>query len=71
MEVPALTWTSGSALAKTGPAGIFIDFSIIGLTVFCVMAALGEMLSFAPMARMYYHEKLALLAAACRRLTFR
>jgi len=43
---------SGSALAKTGPAGIFIDFSIIGLAVFCVMAALGEMLSFAPMARM-------------------
>ncbi|CAH0027969.1 unnamed protein product, partial [Clonostachys rhizophaga] len=41
---------TGSALAKTGPAGIFIDFSIIGLTVFCVMAALGEMLSFAPMA---------------------
>ncbi|CAG9978566.1 unnamed protein product [Clonostachys byssicola] len=42
---------TGSALAKTGPAGIFIDFSVIGLTVFCVMAALGEMLSFAPMAR--------------------
>ncbi|CAI6094996.1 unnamed protein product [Clonostachys chloroleuca] len=41
---------TGSALAKTGPAGIFIDFSIIGLTVFWVMVALGEILSFAPMA---------------------
>lgn len=35
-------------LAKAGPAGIFIDYTIIGCTVFVVMAALGEMISFMP-----------------------
>jgi amino acid transporter len=39
---------SGSALVKAGPAGILIDYSIIGCVVFLVMAALGEMVSFMP-----------------------
>ncbi|CAI7585410.1 unnamed protein product [Penicillium palitans] len=42
---------TGSALAQTGPGGILIDYSIIGVIVFMVMAALGEMTSFAPMSR--------------------
>ncbi|KGO42813.1 Amino acid/polyamine transporter I [Penicillium expansum] len=42
---------TGSALAQTGPGGILVDYSIIGVIVFMVMAALGEMTSFAPMSR--------------------
>ncbi|KAH7070247.1 amino acid permease [Paraphoma chrysanthemicola] len=42
---------TGSALVKAGPAGILIDYSIIGCVVFLVMAALGEMVSFMPNAR--------------------
>jgi amino acid transporter len=38
-------------LVKTGPAGILIDYSIVGFVVFLVMAALGEMVSFMPTAR--------------------
>lgn len=45
--------TSGSAFVKTGPAGVLIDYSIIGICVFMVMAALGEMVSYAPSARMF------------------
>ncbi|KAI4726027.1 dicarboxylic amino acid permease [Aureobasidium sp. EXF-10728] len=41
---------TGSALVKTGPAGILIDYSIVGVCVFMVMAALGEMVSYAPSA---------------------
>lgn len=40
-------------MAQTGPGGILIDYSIIGVIVFMVMAALGEMTSFAPMSRKY------------------
>lgn len=50
-----LSWRNGairgSALTKTGPAGLLIDYSIIGIIVFLIMAALGEMTSFAPMSR--------------------
>ncbi|KAJ6086810.1 hypothetical protein N7467_005724 [Penicillium canescens] len=42
---------TGSGLAKTGPAGVLIDYSVIGVIVFMVMAALGEMTSMAPMSR--------------------
>ena len=42
---------SGSGLAKAGPAGVLIDYSVIGVIVFMVMAALGEMTSMAPMSR--------------------
>jgi amino acid transporter len=41
---------TGSALAKAGPAGIFIDYIIIGCIVFLVMAALGEIISFMPLS---------------------
>lgn len=41
---------TGSALAKAGPAGIFIDYTIIGCVVFLVMAALGKMISFMPLS---------------------
>ncbi|KAI8265746.1 Dicarboxylic amino acid permease [Colletotrichum sp. SAR 10_98] len=41
---------TGSALVKTGPAGILIDYSIVGCIVFLVMAALGEIISFMPLS---------------------
>ncbi|EFQ27543.1 amino acid permease [Colletotrichum graminicola] len=41
---------TGSALVKTGPAGILIDYSIIGCLVFLVMAALGEIISYMPLS---------------------
>ncbi|TIA31853.1 dicarboxylic amino acid permease [Aureobasidium pullulans] len=45
------SFLSGSAFVKTGPAGVLIDYSIVGICVFMVMAALGEMVSYAPSAR--------------------
>ena len=42
---------TGSALAKAGPAGVFIDYTLIGCVVFLVMSALGELISFMPLAR--------------------
>ncbi|GKT55746.1 dicarboxylic amino acid permease [Colletotrichum tofieldiae] len=41
---------TGSALVKTGPAGILIDYSIVGCVVFLVMAALGEIISYMPLS---------------------
>ncbi|KZL80457.1 amino acid permease [Colletotrichum incanum] len=41
---------TGSALVKTGPAGILIDYSIVGCIVFLVMAALGEIISYMPLS---------------------
>ena len=38
-------------MAKTGPAGILIDYTLIGLVVFSVMTALGEMVSYMPLAK--------------------
>jgi amino acid transporter len=40
-------------LVKAGPAGIFVDYTVIGCVVFLVMAALGEMISFMPLSRMF------------------
>ncbi|KAF2998051.1 hypothetical protein E8E14_005255 [Neopestalotiopsis sp. 37M] len=42
---------TGSALVKTGPAGILIDYSIVGCLVFLIMAALGEMISYMPLSQ--------------------
>ncbi|KAI9037185.1 amino acid permease [Aspergillus affinis] len=40
---------SGFGLARSGPAGILLNYSIIGFVAFLVLSALGEMSSFAPM----------------------
>lgn len=39
---------TGSALAKAGPASILIAYAFVGLIVFMVMAALGEMAAWLP-----------------------
>ncbi|EME45076.1 hypothetical protein DOTSEDRAFT_149893 [Dothistroma septosporum NZE10] len=41
---------TGSALANTGPASILISYTIVGLLVYVVMAALGEMATWLPAA---------------------
>ncbi|CAJ2507509.1 Uu.00g086950.m01.CDS01 [Anthostomella pinea] len=41
---------TGAALVKAGPAGIFIDYTIVGCIVFLVMAALGEMIAYMPLS---------------------
>ncbi|KAF2770610.1 hypothetical protein EJ03DRAFT_326235 [Teratosphaeria nubilosa] len=41
---------TGAALAKAGPASILISYSIVGLIVFVVMCALGEMATWLPAA---------------------
>ncbi|KAK1720122.1 hypothetical protein CaCOL14_002144 [Colletotrichum acutatum] len=41
---------TGSALVKAGPAGILVDYSIVGCIVFLVMAALGEIISYMPLS---------------------
>ncbi|KAK5109888.1 hypothetical protein LTR62_006495 [Meristemomyces frigidus] len=39
---------TGSALAQAGPASILISYTIVGLVVYVVMAALGEMATWLP-----------------------
>ncbi|KAI5459689.1 amino acid permease/ SLC12A domain-containing protein [Mariannaea sp. PMI_226] len=41
---------TGKALAQAGPGSVFISYTIIGLVVFLVMAALGEMAAWLPMS---------------------
>jgi amino acid transporter len=41
---------SGSALATAGPAAIFIAYAFVGLIVYMVMCALGEMATWIPLA---------------------
>ena len=41
---------TGAALARAGPGAIFISYSFIGLIVFLVMAALGEMAAWLPLS---------------------
>lgn len=41
---------TGSALAKAGPASILISYSIVGIIVYVVMCALGEMATWLPTA---------------------
>jgi amino acid transporter len=40
---------TGSALAKAGPASIFIAYSVVGFIVYLVMCALGEMAAWIPL----------------------
>lgn len=39
---------TGSALAQAGPASILISYSIVGILVYVVMTALGEMATWLP-----------------------
>lgn len=41
---------TGRALAQAGPGSVFISYTFIGLIVFLVMAALGEMAAWLPMS---------------------
>ncbi|KAH6654795.1 amino acid permease/ SLC12A domain-containing protein [Truncatella angustata] len=41
---------TGKALAQAGPGSIFVSYSIVGMIVFLVMAALGEMAAWLPMS---------------------
>ncbi|KAH8824838.1 amino acid permease/ SLC12A domain-containing protein [Flagelloscypha sp. PMI_526] len=40
---------TGSALARAGPAPVFISYSIVGFLVYLVMCALGEMAAWLPL----------------------
>jgi amino acid transporter len=40
---------TGAALAKSGPGSILISYTFVGILVFLVMAALGEMAAWLPM----------------------
>lgn len=42
---------SGTALARGGPGSLLISYIVIGITVFFVMTALGEMATFLPMKK--------------------
>ncbi|UNI22185.1 hypothetical protein JDV02_008096 [Purpureocillium takamizusanense] len=42
---------TGSALATSGPAGVLIDYIIVGWVVFIIMTALGEMVSYMPLTQ--------------------
>ena len=41
---------SGSALASGGPAALMIDFGIVGIMLFCVIHALGELAVLFPIS---------------------
>lgn len=41
---------TGSALKTTGPAGVFISYSVLGFVVYMVLSALGEVATFIPLA---------------------
>ncbi|KAJ8114848.1 hypothetical protein OPT61_g3364 [Boeremia exigua] len=45
---------SGSALAKGGPASLFLDFSIMGVMIFNVVYALGELAVMYPVSGGFY-----------------
>ncbi|ODQ78277.1 hypothetical protein BABINDRAFT_9493 [Babjeviella inositovora NRRL Y-12698] len=40
---------TGAALAKAGPASIFIAYSFVGFIVYCVMCSIGEMATYIPL----------------------
>ena len=42
---------SGTGLARGGPGSLLISYILIGITVFFVMTALGEMATFLPMKK--------------------
>lgn len=39
---------TGQALAQSGPGSVFIAYSIVGVVVYAVMCALGEMATWIP-----------------------
>jgi len=45
---------SGSALSKGGPASLFLDFSIMGIMIFNVVYALGELAVMYPVSGGFY-----------------
>ncbi|KAI5804988.1 amino acid permease [Geopyxis carbonaria] len=47
---PGLLVGSGNALAKAGPGGILISFSLVGIIVFFVMQSLGELATLIPVS---------------------
>ncbi|CAL5866730.1 uncharacterized protein PFLUO_LOCUS940 [Penicillium psychrofluorescens] len=47
---PGLLVGSGTALNEGGPAGVLISFSLVGIIVFFVMQALGEMATIIPVS---------------------
>ena len=49
MPLAGLIIGTGSALAKAGPASIFIAYSVVGFIVYLVMCALGEMAAWIPL----------------------
>ena len=49
MLLAGLILGSGPILAETGPASIFIAFSVVGFIVYLVMSALGEMVAWIPL----------------------
>ncbi|WRT64945.1 uncharacterized protein IL334_001885 [Kwoniella shivajii] len=46
---------TGSALAKAGPAGLFMAFVVVGAVLWCVMEGLGEMATLIPQAGTFPH----------------
>ncbi|KAL8277353.1 hypothetical protein RQP46_010193 [Phenoliferia psychrophenolica] len=46
---------AGGALASGGPAGIFLGYSIMGLVVYTMMVALGEMCTLYPVSGAFTH----------------
>ena len=41
---------TGAALARAGPASVFISYSVVGFLVYLVMGALGEMAAWLPLS---------------------
>jgi amino acid permease len=48
---------SGKALATGGPAWLLISFSIVGVMLFCVMHALGELAAIYPISGSLFLHK--------------
>ncbi|KAL4746001.1 hypothetical protein BDW72DRAFT_42923 [Aspergillus terricola var. indicus] len=46
-----LTISSGTALTRGGPASLLVSYLLIGLAVFFIMTALGEMAAYIPMKK--------------------
>jgi yeast amino acid transporter len=40
---------TGAALVRAGPAGVLISYCLVGIVIYIVMAALGEMSSYLPL----------------------
>ena len=40
---------TGAALVRAGPAGVLISYCLVGIVIYIVMTALGEMSSYLPL----------------------